>query len=261
MSAMRPHLFVAVACAAMLAACGGASDAPADDPAVRAAEEAAQAAADAPAAAWPPLGDDAPPPLPVEQLGAANYYVLLDGSGSMLARGCSGSTNKINAAVNALERFIGTVPAEANLGFATFDSAGIEERVALARDNRDAFRQELRQVRAAGGTPLASSIELAERQITAQAQRQLGYGEYHLVIVTDGSPDPPSEDPTAVVDRLLAETPIVVHTIGFCIGDDHVLNQPGRTFYLAADSSEDLERGLDSVLAEAPSFDVAAFSD
>jgi hypothetical protein len=60
---------------------------------------------------------------------------------------------------------------------------------------------------------------------------------------------------------MLAETPIVVHTIGFCIGEDHVLNQPGRTFYLAADSREDLERGLDSVLAEAPSFDVAAFSD
>jgi uncharacterized protein YegL len=247
-------------CAILLAACGGAPDAPADDPVASAADEAATAAADAPAA-WPPLGDDAPAPLPVEQLGVANYYVLLDGSGSMLARGCSGSSNKINAAVSALERFIGTVPADANLGFATFDAAGIDERVPLARDNRDAFQQQLSRVRAAGGTPLASSIELAERQITAQAQRQLGYGEYHLVIVTDGRPDPPREDPTEVVDRLLAETPIVVHTIGFCIGDDHVLNQPGRTFYLAADSREDLERGLDSVLAESPSFDVAAFSD
>lgn len=250
----------AIACTAMLAACGGAADAPAVDPAPGT-TGAADQPADVTRPAWPPLGEDAPPPLPTEELASANYYVLLDGSGSMLSRGCSGGTSKIKAAVTALERFIGTVPADANLGFASFDSAGVDERVPLGRDNRDAFRQALREVRAAGGTPLATSISLAERRITDQAKRQLGYGEYHLVVVTDGRPDPSSEDPTEVVDRMLAATPIVVHTIGFCIGEDHVLNQPGRTFYLAADSREDLERGLDAVLAEAPSFDVAAFSD
>lgn len=258
-AAAAPRPLGAALLCALLAAC--AVEDPGPQPQAGGVAVDAAASEEGARAVWPPLDDEAPPPLPVEDLATVNYYVLLDGSGSMLARGCSGETNKIRAAVAALERFVATVPADANLGLATFDSDGIGERVALARDNREQFGSALARVRASGGTPLLSSIELAERQLTVQAQRQLGYGEYHLVIVTDGQPDPPREDPTPAVRRILAETPIVVHTIGFCIGSDHVLNQPGRTFYLAADSPEDLARGLGAVLAEAPSFDVASFTN
>lgn len=47
---------------------------------------------------------------------------------------------------------------------------------------------------------------------------------------------------------------MVLHTIGFCIGEKHSLNQPGRTLYRAADNPEQLRAGLADVLAEAPSF-------
>jgi hypothetical protein len=91
-----------------------------------------------------------------------------------------------------------------------------------------------------------------------RAAAQLGYGEYHLVVVTDGEANQ-GEDPRAIVDVITRKSPIVVHTIGFCIGQNHSLNQPGKTVYRAADNPEDLERGLAEVLAEAPSFDAQSF--
>lgn len=209
--------------------------------------------------AWPPLDENST--APAADLSASNYYIVLDGSGSMRGSKCSAGSNKMTTALSALERFVATVPAAANLGLAVFDHNDLTERVALGSDNRDAFASALRQVRADGGTPLRSAIELGYEKLTAQAQRQLGYGEYHLIVVTDGKPDPSSEDPSDAVERLLAESPVVLHTIGFCIGTDHVLNQPGRSFYMAADNPSQLDQGLASVLAEAPSFDPASFGE
>lgn len=208
---------------------------------------------------WPPLDESSA--ATASDLSASNYYIVLDGSGSMERSKCSAGSTKIAAALSALSHFVGTVPAAANLGFTAFDDNDISERVALATNNREAFAAALRKVKAGGGTPLRSSIELGYQKLTAQAQRQLGYGEYHLVVVTDGNPDPSSEDPTDIVEQILVESPVVLHTIGFCIGTDHVLNQPGRTFYMAADNPAQLDQGLASVLAEAPSFDPASFGE
>jgi uncharacterized protein with von Willebrand factor type A (vWA) domain len=208
---------------------------------------------------WPPLGADAPQPGPRGADTSSNYYIVLDASGSMRETECSGGKRKIEAAVTALGRFVAAVPPTANLGLLVFDDDGVTERVPLGRDNRDGLRNALRDVRAAGGTPLRTAIGQGYAQLTTQALRQLGYGEYHLVVVTDGKPDPSDEDPTPVVDELLAKTPVVLHTIGFCIGTDHVLNQQGRSYYVAADSPDELLAGLTAVLAEAPKFDAASF--
>jgi uncharacterized protein YegL len=207
---------------------------------------------------WPPLseGSEAAGGAPAA---TSNYYVVLDGSGSMSRVDCSDDKPKIDIAVAALSRFVSAVPAQANLGLAVFDDAGLSERVPLGVGNREAFQQALRQVDVSGGTPLKSSIELAYEQLTVQAHQQLGYGDYHLVLVTDGYPDPRSEDPTDAVQGLLTDSSVILHTIGFCLGQDHVLNQPGRVYYMAADSPQQLSQGLGEVLAEAPSFDVTQF--
>lgn len=211
---------------------------------------------------WPALrrgaADEAASGVPAA---TSNYYVVLDGSGSMRRVDCSDGKPKIEIAVSALSRFIQSVPAQANLGLAVFDQAGLSERVPLGINNRDAFDKALKKVDVKGGTPLKSSIELAYDKLTAQARQQLGYGDYHLVLVTDGYPDPAREDPAEAVETLLTDSPVVLHTIGFCLGEEHVLNQPGRVYYTAADSPEQLSAGLGSVLAEAPSFDVSDFQD
>ena len=210
---------------------------------------------------WPPLAEGAAPKIDMGAANAANYYVVLDGSGSMQERHCSGNTNKIQAAVKALYQFVDAIPKDANVGLAAFDSNGTSERVPLGAGNRDQLHKALDHVRAEGGTPLRSAITLGYQKLLDQGRKQLGYGEYHLVVVTDGVPDPSSEDPADVVQDMLAHTPVVLHTIGFCIGEDHVLNQPGRSFYVAANSPEQLQQGLGAVLAEAPSFDATKFNN
>jgi len=78
------------------------------------------------------------------------------------------------------------------------------------------------------------------------------------VVVTDGEASQ-GEDPRAEVNSIIATTPIVLHTIGFCIDSRHSLNQPGRILYRQANDLEELRRGLQNVLAEAPSFTVLQF--
>ncbi|HEU0200322.1 MAG TPA: vWA domain-containing protein [Burkholderiaceae bacterium] len=186
-----------------------------------------------------------------------NYYFVFDASGSMKDRKCSGHERKIEVAKRALIAFAGKVPADANLGLSVFDERGIRQLLALGPIDQATLAGAVAQIRAGGGTPLGEAIRLGYRALTQQAAGQLGYGEYHLVVVTDG--EATGEDPRIAVDQLIADSPVVLHTIGFCIGDDHSLNQPGRTVYRAADNPEALAQGLSDVLAEAPSFDVARF--
>jgi uncharacterized protein with von Willebrand factor type A (vWA) domain len=161
--------------------------------------------------------------------------------------------------VQAVRGFIDAAPATANIGLAAFDNSGISERVPLGVGNRDALTDALQRIRAGSGTPLNSGIRIGYNRLTDQARAQQGYGEYHLVVVTDGKPEPSSEDPTPVVREILRESPVVLHTIGFCIDASHVLNQPGRTYYASATNPQELQSSLQAVLAEAPAFDVARF--
>ena len=217
---------------------------------------ATAAVAAAQAQPWPPAGKTE---RLAEDLTARNFYVVLDGSGSMAERACQGSGRKMDQAKDALAVFSKSVPANANLGLAVFDNRGIKERVALSTDNRKEFLREVGITAPSGGTPLRDAIALARARIEDQARRQLGYGEYTLVVVTDGEASA-GQDPRAVVNEILARSPIIIHTIGFCISDKHSLNQPGRTVYKAANDRADLERGLEATLAEAPKFTADRFT-
>jgi uncharacterized protein with von Willebrand factor type A (vWA) domain len=205
---------------------------------------------------WPPPGkaDRVSPDVT-----ARNFYVVFDGSGSMSERACTGEGRKIEQAKAALEVFAKAVPRNANLGLLVFDRGGVTERVPLATDNRAAFMQHVTATAPYGGTPLLRAIALARQRLEDQARRQLGYGEYNLIVVTDGEANT-GQDPRPVVNDMLARTPIVVHTIGFCISPKHSLNQPGRMVYKAANDRASLERGLEAALAEAPAFTADRFT-
>lgn len=212
-------------------------------------------AAQAAGIAWPPPGKTGDV---AADLTARNFYVVFDGSGSMSERACQGDGRKIEQAKAALAVFAKAAPRNANIGLLVFDNKGISERVPLALDNRDEFMRQINAVQPSGGTPLASAISLARQRLEAQARRQYGYGEYNLVVVTDGEANS-GQDPRAAVNDLLARSPIVVHTIGFCISANHSLNQKGRTVYRAANDRAEIERGLEAVLAESPKFTADKF--
>lgn len=206
---------------------------------------------------WPPIENGAAA-VQVEAMLAKNYYVVLDGSGSMRERGCSGSLSKFESATGALQDFFSTIPAEANVGLFIFDEQGFSERVPLGTGNRAQLQAALNASKPEGGTPLNLAVDAGYQALTRQASLQLGYGEYHLVIVTDGEASK-GYDPTEEVNRVIDGSAIVIHTIGYCIGEGHSLNQPGRTLYSTVDNAQSLSRELKAVLAESETFDVSQF--
>lgn len=200
---------------------------------------------------WPPGVGEQEVALE-ENLLAANYYVIFDGSGSMKG-------DKLRVAKQALSEFVNHIPAGAKVGLAAFDQRQLSERAVLG-EPRESIIAQIDGVQAKGSTPLRDAINLAYQKLTAQGLKQLGYGEYHLVVITDGAASE-GQDPTGVVNQILQESPVVIHTIGFQIGQDHSLNQPGRILYTAANNLEELQKGLESVLAELEDFSVADFQE
>jgi len=177
-----------------------------------------------------------------------NFLIVLDGSGSMADTQCSGNLSKIVAAKQAIAAFATKIKPDDNLGLCAFDSRGVTERAPLSL-NRSAFNKALQDVHSDSNTPLGRAVKLGYSLLQKQAQRQLGYGEYYLVVVTDGEADR-GDDPRDIVNKIVSESPVIISTIGFCIGEGHSLHRPGLTLYHDATNLEQLNQGLESVLAE-----------
>ncbi len=192
---------------------------------------------------------------------AANFYIIFDGSGSMGDRpggACSGDQQfryKIDGAKWALREFIKNVPRDANLGLYVFDSRARKERVSLGPDNRTTFEDAVDDIEDGGNTPLARAIRFGTDRLVEQYKKQLGYGTYRLIVVTDGQA---SNIPDAV--EYATERGMPIYAIGLCIGNDHPLRELAHS-YRAADSAADLQRSLKEAVAESETFDATEFED
>ena len=191
-----------------------------------------------------------------------NFYVIFDGSGSMaetLTRQCKGDRrfgSRLEGAKWAVEQFLPLVPPDVHLGLWIFDASGNSERVPLGPDNRDRFRTAVQQTRAGGQTPLTESIEQGVNRLVQQRDAQLGYGEFRLIVVTDGQA---TGRPLPQAVGYARAQRIPIYTIGLCIGEQHELRKYSVS-YRAADSIEALKRGLEETLAETNVFDPRTFS-
>jgi hypothetical protein len=206
---------------------------------------------------WPNMADASV--LNSQNKLAKNYYVILDDSGSMKSNICAtGHASRLSAAIDALSAFAEGLPQQANLGVMSFDGGRFSELLPIGKQSPMAIGALSRRMVAGGNTPLATAIAHGYEALSRQASAQLGYGEYHLVVITDGEASE-GEYPDKIIQRILTESPVDVHTIGFCIGKHHVLNQPRYLSYQAADNMQALRQGLQDVLAEAPVFTVSSF--
>jgi len=207
---------------------------------------------------WPYLSKEGEKEGLAEKITAKNYVVIFDGSGSMAESKCAGDRRKYDVARDAFMEWSRSVPGDANVGLVSFHNAGWSE-IALGKFDPKKFFNVINRITPGDTTPLTEAVTKAHDMLAPQARRQLGYGEYHIVVVTDGIANNP-RSLFKKVNTILAETPIVIHTIGFCIGDKHSLNQPGRTYYRTAMDPASLRKGLQDVLAEAETFDVTDFA-
>lgn len=204
-----------------------------------------------------PVGDN---PYGGEVSLVRNFYFIFDGSGSMSdmpGGNCKGDQDfqyKIEGARWAIQEFMKKVPEDINIGLYVFDSHfGQREVIPLGTGNHQKFLAAINQVEAGGMTPLAQAIRYGTDQLVEQYKKQLGYGEYRLIVVTDGIAD---SIPEAVL--YAAKYGIPIYSIGLCIGYDHPLREYAFS-YQAADSFVDLARGLEETLAELDVFDPTEF--
>ena len=190
---------------------------------------------------------------------ARNFYFIFDGSGSMDSEpggACQGDQSfrsKLDGAQWAVKEFLTKVPEDVNLGLYVFDRDRREEVVPLGSGNREAFLAAVNNIHSGGGTPLAKGITFGAERLVEQYKRQLGYGDYRLVVVTDGRAD---QIPDAA--RYAGHYGMPIYAIGLCIDEEHPLRRYAVS-YRAADSFADLAEGLEETLAELETVDVTDF--
>jgi hypothetical protein len=175
-----------------------------------------------------------------------------------LNRQCKGDKrfrSRLEGAKWAVEEFLPLVPLDVNLGLWVFDSSATGERLALGVNNRDRFLAEVQKIRAGGKTPLTEAIEAGANRLAQQRDQQLGYGEFRLIVVTDGEA---TGRPLPQAVSYARERRIPIYTIGLCIAAGHELRKYSVS-YRAADSIEALKLGLEETLAETHVFDPQTF--
>jgi Ca-activated chloride channel homolog len=207
--------------------------------------------------AWPYISKDKTLSEMAKNPTGRNFLLIFDGSGSMQKGDCADGNRKIDVAKQAVKSWSQSVPPDANLGLLAFHDNGFLT-LPLASNNREIFIRTVDQIITGGSTPLAEAMEYAYKIFTKQGRSQLGYGEYTIVVVTDGIADS-IYSLKNIVDKILSQSPINIYSIGFCIDDNHSLNQPGRTIYRSAGNPDELRKGLQEVLAESESFDEKEF--
>ncbi len=207
---------------------------------------------------WPYLSDDRQEEEIADNMTANNYMLVFDGSGSMRDTDCAGGRMKIEVAKEAVVEWSKSLPQDANLGLVAFHNNGWSHG-SLTAGQRENFINTVQDVIAGSKTPLTEALTTAFTNLTKQGRRQLGYGEYTIVVVTDGIANN-ARLLADMTNKILTESPINIYTIGFCIGKNHSLNQPGLTEYKAADNPAQLRQGLKEILAESETFDDSDFN-
>lgn len=124
------------------------------------------------------------------------------------------------------------------------------------QDSRDAkanIANALAPVRSDGSTPLGARIDQAMEMLSEDAKRQRGFGQYRVLVVTDGAAGD-QDRLLAVLRNTLSNTPVQVATIGLGVGQGHVLNLPGHTSYVDVSKPEDLAAAMAALSAEDQDF-------
>ena len=192
---------------------------------------------------------DAPAPTGLAPPDALHLAIVLDDSGSMLDAMPGSGRSKMEVAKTALREVFATLPADARVGVFTLNPpyGGTEtELLPIAAHDADAVSAALNGVEAGGGTPLGERLNEATAALLAERSARR-YGEYRLLVVTDGeATDGGVLD--AAVPRTLG-TGLTVDVIGVAMAGDHTL-ATAVDRYRRADDPAALREALKEVVAE-----------
>lgn len=155
-----------------------------------------------------------------------NTLLILDSSGSMAGQDSTGVT-KIEAARDALERYVVGTPDSFNLGLTVYghegssDSSdreqscqGIETFAGLGELNVDNARQTLGQFQPAGWTPIEGSLNAAAEEFAGEED-----AANRVVIVTDGIETCGGNPVAAARELKESGVAVTVDVVGFALED------------------------------------------
>jgi len=190
---------------------------------------------------------------------ASNFYFLFDMSGSMDEE-CSGK-KKIDGAKDAVTRFMKNIPDDVNIGlmlFGTQSGPGYYEALPIGSGNKDEFMNTINSLEPTGRTPLGEALLASVDRIVEQYKKQLGYGIYRIIIITDG--EQTGIDLKQPCSYLAQHGFIGLYSIGLCMKSSHTLKKYSLS-YRDANNYEELEQALVQATAESDVFDANLFDE
>lgn len=176
-----------------------------------------------------------------------NVVIVLDASGSM--KEPLGSVQKMDAAKKAIAEVLKMVPDTTQVGLLVFSGNGKSHDWVHPLGPRDdaALLAALRPIRPSGSTPLGEYIKVGADRLLAGREKQLGYGSYRLLVVTDGE--------ASDADLMKRYTPdvlsrgILLDVIGVDMKKAHALATQANS-YRRADNAASLQDAIAEVMAE-----------
>lgn len=179
-----------------------------------------------------------------------NIVVILDASGSMQDKFSGDRTkSKMEAAKAALQEVLANIPDDTQIGLLVFSGANISNEWVYPLGPKDTQKlvAAIHLPQPSGDTPLGKYIRIGANRLLEQRERQYNYGNYRLLVVTDGE--------ASDADKVNHYTPeilnrqIRVDVIGVDMKTDHMLAKVVDS-YRKADNPGELVAAVSQILAE-----------
>ena len=179
-----------------------------------------------------------------------NIVVILDASGSMQDKFSGDQTkSKMEAAKSALQEVLLKVPDDTHIGLLVFSGVNIQNEWVYPLGPKDTQRliAAINLPQPSGNTPLGKYIRIGANRLLDQREKQYNYGNYRLLVVTDGE--------ASDADKVKHYTPeilnrqIRIDVIGVDMKTDHMLANVVDS-YRKADNPGELVAAVSQILAE-----------
>ncbi len=179
-----------------------------------------------------------------------NIIVILDASGSMREKFRGDQTkSKMDAAKEALREVLAKVPESTHIGLLVFSGENITDEwvYPLGPKDTDRLMAAIDVPQPGGGTPLGRYMRVGANRLLEQREKQYNYGNYRLLIVTDGEATDKSK--VAQYTPEILNRQVRVDVIGVDMKTDHNLAKDADS-YRKADNPGELVAAVSQILAE-----------
>ena len=179
-----------------------------------------------------------------------NIVVILDASGSMQDKFSGDQTkSKMEAAKAALQEVLSKVPDDTQIGLLVFSGANIQNDWVYPLGPKDTQKliAAIHLPQPSGNTPLGKYIRIGANRLLDQREKQYNYGNYRLLVVTDGEAS--DADKVKYYTPEILNRQIRIDVIGVDMKTDHMLAKVVDS-YRKADNPGELVAAVSQILAE-----------